>query len=166
MTVGMMAPAAVPAIRHVVTNTVPRRHTAICFLVGYFAVWCAYPLILRLVLAAGPGGRWTGAGALAIAAAWQLTAAKRACLRACGSARTLAAHGWAARLGALRFGGWHGLACVGSCWALMLAMLTVGPAGMAPLAGVLWLERIHGRARPRTTAAALAILAALTLPYR
>jgi hypothetical protein len=47
----------------------------------------------------------------------------------------------------------------------MLAMLTAGPAGMLPLAGVIWLERIHGRTRPRTTAVALAILAALTLPW-
>jgi predicted metal-binding membrane protein len=61
---------------------------------------------------------------LALAAAWQMTPLKRHALEACRRS-TLPASGRRAAASVARLGLRNGVACVGSCWAMMLAMALV-----------------------------------------
>lgn len=70
------------------------------------------------------------AAALAAAAAWQLTRWKAAALRACQRTVPLLLYGRCADAAVVRNGG----ACVGSCWAAMLAMDLASGAAMLPVA--------------------------------
>jgi predicted metal-binding membrane protein len=161
MTVAMMAPAGVPAVRYVWANTLSRWSAVGSFLVGYLAVWSAFS-------AAASGSRVLAVPALLLAAGWQLTRVKRRCLRRCHTAVVLPAQGVPAVACSLRYGLRHGLYCVGTCWALRLVMLAAGPgrlAWMAGIAALVYLERFTNRARAlaRPTAVAFAVLAVATL---
>lgn len=87
---------------------------------------------------------------LLLAGLYQFTPPKRACLARC---RRVGA-AWAAPGQASNPGGWalglqHGLACLGSCWALMLLMFAFGAAGllwMLAFAAVMTAERLARRA--------------------
>jgi predicted metal-binding membrane protein len=65
-----------------------------------------------------------------VAAGWELTAAKRRCLRACHRTLPLPPDGWKADAACARFGLRYGWACLGACWALMLAMAIAGHASL------------------------------------
>jgi predicted metal-binding membrane protein len=181
MTAATMLPSCLPAVRHVVRNSLPpRRRLAVWeFLAPYFAVWTMFALAATLLdegvhrLAEG----WAGLGpdsplpfgaALVVAAAWQLTPSKRACLRSCRRGAVLAAHGRRADLSCLGFGLRYGLSCVGSCWALMLVMFAAGlghVVWMALLAMLAWAEKARPSSRKvtRPSAAGLAGLAVATV---
>ena len=59
-----------------------------------------------------------------LAAFWQFSPFKRKCLRACHRSVPLPLVRMKAEVASIRFGVRNGSACVGSCWALMLVMLT------------------------------------------
>ena len=129
----MMLPMAAMAIRHVAFRSFrERRRRAIAgFLLGYAAVWLAVgPLYLALGLvvhlAAGGTILVPLAAALALAAAWQATEAKRRSLRQCHRTVPLAPCGWRADRACLAFGLAHGRSCLVSCWALMLVPAAAG----------------------------------------
>jgi len=105
------------------------------------------------------------AAVLAIAAAWQLTSAKRRALNACHLPSPLPPRGWRASAGVARFGLRNGGACVGSCWAAMLAMAVVPSSHllwMASLTGFVVTEKLSRRPR-HATARGAALLAATAL---
>ncbi|HEY6276490.1 MAG TPA: DUF2182 domain-containing protein [Streptosporangiaceae bacterium] len=164
MTVAMMGPAALAGIRHTGLNSLRwRRARAMTeFAAAYLAVWAGFG-VLALAAAALPRipGPAALAAVLAAAAAWQLSPAKRRCLRACHRSVPLPPRGWRAEWGSLRFGLRNGAACLGSCWCLMLVMVAA-PAGqllwMAGLAGAVTAERLAPgpRAMTRFTAVACA----------
>jgi predicted metal-binding membrane protein len=154
MCIAMMVPVAVPAVRHVATNSLRRRRGAAAaqFLVAYLLVWVAFG---ALVLAALPPSAesWLLPAALGLAAAWQVQPWLRWFLWACHRTVPLPPRGWRAVRGSLRFGLRHGLACVGVCWPFMLAMAALtGASGLAQVAWMAVLAPLAAIARlvPRT----------------
>jgi predicted metal-binding membrane protein len=168
MAAAMMLPGALPAVRHVAVNSLRwrRRRAVATFVAVYLASWSAFGL---LVLALAP--LWSSldatavsAAALILAAAWQLTPAKRSALRACHIAPPLPPRGPRATAGVVRFAARNGAACVGSCWALMLAMTVAAPAALwtVVVTGIVTAEKLGPRPR-RTARTTAALLAAGTL---
>jgi predicted metal-binding membrane protein len=112
---------------------------------AYFGVYAALriPAVapsLAAFAVAAPGA------VLIVAAAYQLSPLKTACLSKCVSPMGFfTLHNERGLSGALRMGVWHGAYCVGCCWAYMLVMLVVGlmsiPA-MVTLAGLIALEKV------------------------
>ncbi|MFC9585279.1 DUF2182 domain-containing protein [Streptomyces yangpuensis] len=171
MCVAMMLPAALPALAHVGENSLRRcRQRAMAgFAAVYLTVWTGYGALLLVTapLWSRPPGHAVAAGALALAAAWQLTVHKRRALRDCHRSSPLPLSGPRAAVGTVRFGLRHGGACLRSCWALMAVMAAAGGGGamlawMALLTGIVMAERFA--AGPgRATRLAAGVLAAAAL---
>ena len=135
MAPAMMLPSALPAARHVALNSRWRRRQrgGAVFAGAYLAVWLLFGLVaisLARLARLPEGAGWPLAAALAVAAGWELTAAKRRCLRACHRTLPLPPDGWKADAACARFGLRYGWACLGACWALMLAMAIAGHASL------------------------------------
>jgi predicted metal-binding membrane protein len=108
------------------------------FVAGYLLVWtaaglAAYGLFdlarsLELAfLAWDKAGRYVTGGVIAVAAVYQMTALKQACLVKCRSPMMFLAERWRhGRRGALELGLRHGAWCLGCCWALMAALFALG----------------------------------------
>jgi predicted metal-binding membrane protein len=159
MSAAMMLPALVPAAS--LASALGR--SCVGFVAGYFTVWAAtgLPAFIaerRLMV----GGTWLAAGALVVAAAYQITPLKDVCLRSCRSPL-----GLLMRRDALRAGVEHGVVCLGCCWALMLALLALGSASlvwMACVSLVIFLEKVTiGRRASVPIALGLLMLAAGTV---
>lgn len=135
MAPAMMLPSALPAARHVALNSRWRRRQrgGAVFTGAYLAVWLLFGLVavsLTRLARLPEGAGWPLAAALAVAAGWELTAAKRRCLRACHRTSPLPPDGWKADAACARFGLRYGWAGLGACWALMLAMAIAGHASL------------------------------------
>jgi predicted metal-binding membrane protein len=110
----------------------------VLFVAGYLLVWTAAGLVayagFEFVRDADPGflawdegGRYVTAGVIAVAAMYQVTPSKRACLVKCRSPLMFLAERWRhGRAGGLELGIRHGAWCLGCCWALMAALFAVG----------------------------------------
>lgn len=166
MTVAMMGPAVLPAVRHVTRSSLRwrRRRAAGEFAAVYLALWVGLgAAALTLASWIGPSARLV-AGGLLVAAVWQVTPQKRRSLWSCHRAVPFPPSGIRATVGCARFGVIHGLACIGSCWPLMTVM-AVAPAPhvvwAAPLTTVVLHERRarHPRQATRRSAICLAIAA-------
>lgn len=152
MSVATMAPTLGLPITHLWGRSLARMRWPMLatFVAGYLAPWIAAGVILipaALILLNSGLPSWATAllGVLA-AGGWQLTPAKRACLRACHRTPPLSAFGWAALGDSLRFGVVHGMACLGSCWALMCApmLLSAGhDVAMMAVAAYVLFERLR-----------------------
>lgn len=180
MMAAMMLPALVPVVA--LYQRAARRGTVApvpVFLAGYLAVWAvpgipAYFAWKALQPAIMDGQRWTGllaGGALLVAALYQLTPLKAACLRGCRSpftAFTTVRGSLADPLVAVRVGARNGLWCLGCCWALMTVLISVGvmqPWWMVGVAALIFSEKAlpRGRALARPVGVALALLGVLLL---
>jgi predicted metal-binding membrane protein len=168
MAVAMMLPLALPAVQQLIVDSLPwrRRRSIGSFLATYLGVWVAFGVGSVLI-----AGLWQGRRALtltaflAVAAAWQLTPAKRWARDACQLRSAPRSQGmWptarAANLG-LRSGG----ASVCSCWAMMLAA-SIATSGrllwMLGLSAAMSSEALASRQRLATRwVALLLVLAAL-----
>jgi predicted metal-binding membrane protein len=129
------------------------------FVVGYFAVWAASGLV-AFEAARGLAGAasWLAAGAIVAAAAYQLSPLKHACLRRCRSPL-----GLLLRRRPLRAGLEHGVACLGCCWALMLALLALGAGSllwMGAVAAAILVEKVTSAGARASGPVALALLGA------
>jgi predicted metal-binding membrane protein len=110
---------------------------------GYLIVWVLFSAaatLLQRVLASvailtpmmEPASPLATAALLAVAGVYQLTPAKRACLRACRSPLSFLMQRWPGRTSAaFRLGVRHGAYCVGCCWALMLLLFAGGVMNLA-----------------------------------
>jgi predicted metal-binding membrane protein len=155
MLVAMMLPLMLAPVRHVRDRSLARRRaraTAL-FLSSYFAVWMvAGAVLIPASLALRSSGASTTlliAGAFAIAAAWQFSPLKQACLNRLHAHAELPAFGGAADVGVIRFGVSHGVFCVGSCWALMALPMFGSSAPAASMLAVslwVWGEALGGPA--------------------
>jgi predicted metal-binding membrane protein len=115
----------------------PRDATAL-FVAGYLIVWTGAGLVAYALLEAlrsldleafswDHGGRYVAGGVIVVAAVYQLTPLKNACLTRCRSPLMFLAERWRdGRAGGLRLGAEHGAWCVGCCWGLMVALFAVG----------------------------------------
>lgn len=86
------------------------------------------------------------AGVLGLAAAYQFTPLKTACLAQCqGPVGFLAAHWRRGPWGAFRLGLLHGRSCLGCCWAMMLILFVGGVMNLVWIAalGILALAERH-----------------------
>jgi predicted metal-binding membrane protein len=114
-----------------------------CFVAGYLLLWAAAGLVGYAILKLGReldgglfawdrAGRWAAVGVLLMAAAYEFTPLKEACLRRCrGPVGFLVSEWRDGRGGALRMGIVHGGWCVGCCWALMAALFALGAMSLA-----------------------------------
>jgi predicted metal-binding membrane protein len=140
MSAAMMVPSTLPTVRHVAVHSIwwRRRRATGEFVLAFLAVWVLFSVLVLGALgswrAASSG--WALAGALALAAAWQLTPFKQRALRACHRPSPLPPQGWRASLGTARFGWRDGAACVASCWAMMAAAALAGPTALLWMGGV------------------------------
>jgi len=186
MTAAMMLPSSVPftVLFARTARRAPRYGlTMTLFLLAYFAVWTGFAgtamvfdWLLHNAVHASPWliahDQVIAAGTLALAAAYQLSPLKDACLRTCRNpgAYLMRVYRRGPSAGA-RLGLEHGLFCLGCCWALMLVMFAVGVAHLAWM-GVLAIVMLVEKAAPwgervvAPVAACLGLLAvaALTMP--
>jgi predicted metal-binding membrane protein len=172
MTVAMMGPAALGVLHYTGLNSLRwrRRRAMAEFSAGYIAVWAAFGVLALAAAAAIPGSSRTAALAavLAAGAVWQLTTVKRRSLLACHRTVPLPPRGWRAGKAAFGFGLRNGLACVGSCWCLML-ISAIAPGGQLLWTGALTTaitaERLARRPRRaiQATAAVLGFATVATL---
>ncbi len=183
MMAAMMFPSVAPMVATYVSVQRGRRARAMpaarggtaCFVGGYLVAWSAagllcYALLRIGQLAAGDDfwqgdGRWVSVGVLALAAVYELTPAKHACLRRCrGPVAFILEHWRDGRVGALRMGAVHGAWCVGCCWGLMAALVALGLMSlgwMAVVALLIAVEKLvpHPRWATGSVAALLALAA-------
>jgi predicted metal-binding membrane protein len=159
MTAAMMLPSSLGFIRYYATTAgrAPDFPFAlVLFLSGYFTVWTAFALVafsgdmqLHRIVDAWP---WLAAhaalipaGTLALAAVYQFTPLKDACLKACRHpAIYLMRHYRRGAINGLRLGFGHAIYCLGCCWALMLVMFAAGVAHLAwmgVLAAIMFVEK-------------------------
>ena len=148
MMAAMMLPSAAPAVlAYRDTASRGEKVTATAwFAAGYLVLWAASGLVGYALLEAGRslapgalawdrGGRWVAAGVLVLAAAYELTPAKRACLTRCRGRRpdgpAAGRRGPASALSAgVGYGGW----CLGCCWAMMAALFALGAMSLVWMA--------------------------------
>ncbi len=183
MTVAMMLPSSLSFIRlyAVTAARAPDFPLALCAFVGaYLLVWTGFALVafagdmqVHRLVDAWP---WLSAHAtlipaatLALAAIYQFTPLKDACLKACRHPGLYLMSRY--RRGALngfRIGFGHALFCVGCCWALMLVMFAAGVAHLAwmgVLAALMFVEKATpaGERIVAPAGAALGLLAVAAL---
>jgi predicted metal-binding membrane protein len=118
-------------------QTAPAGATTL-FVIGYLAVWTAAGLVAYALFEGlrslsidafswDRGGKYVAGGVLLLAAVYQLTPLKYACLRRCRGPLGFLIESWRdGRVGALRMGFAHGAWCLGCCWALMAALFALG----------------------------------------
>ena len=127
------------------------------FVAGYLAVWTAFGLaayglfvgVRSLSIPAfswSHGGPYLAGAVLILAAAYQLTSAKDACLRRCRGPLAFVTTRWREGPGgAVRMGVVHGAWCVGCCWGLMAALFALGVMSipwMIVIAGLVAVEKL------------------------
>jgi predicted metal-binding membrane protein len=154
MAMAMMLPPAMPSIHHIALNSLywRRRRAVFEFAIVLVAIWVTYSVaVVGVVGSTGaPSVPLAPAAALALAALWQLTPLKRRALQACHRTGPLPPKGWRATTAVAGFGFRNGLACLASCWAMMLTTAFVGLpklAWMAALTGLITAERVSIRPR-------------------
>ena len=179
MMAAMMLPSVAPTVAlYARMSRASSSLAPLVFSTGYLVVWSAAGALAYAATSGGRyvfgdtlswdrGGRWVAAAVLALAAAYELTPLKHACLSRCRSPLGFVLGSWRGGLaGGLGMGVRHGAWCVGCCWALMAALFALGVmsiAWMAFVAGVIAVEKLLPWRRVATfgTAAALVVLATL-----
>jgi predicted metal-binding membrane protein len=174
----MMLPSVAPMVagyaRLQRARVSTRSGSTAVFITGYLVVWTLFGVAAYAAFEAarqlsgdslswGRGGRWLTVAILLVAAAYQLTPVKDACLRRCRSTIPFLTREWRdGRSGALRMGVLHGAWCSGCCWALMVTLFALGVMSLTwmALVGVaIAAEKLLPR--PNLTAHAIAVVLVL-----
>jgi predicted metal-binding membrane protein len=153
MMVGMMLPSATPLILLIlgVYRRRDDRHTqlnSVLFVGGYLLAWTVFSLaaasgqillhraaLLSAAMVARSG--FLAAGILFVAGLYQLLPVKNACLTHCRSPLSFLGHHWREGPGgAIHMGFFHGLFCVGCCWALMALLFVAGVMNLLWVAAI------------------------------
>ncbi len=183
MMAAMMLPTVVPMV--LAHLAVTRRRgdgplPTIVFVAGYLAVWSASGVLpyfaylgLSRLGADAAQSTWLpvlAGSTLAFAGAYQFTAWKRVCLDKCQSPFAfIVTHDFEGGMrGALRAGIWHGVFCLGCCWALMTVLLVVGLMNLVWMAGLFLVflaekSSRHGLLLARISGAALVMLGLIVI---
>ena len=177
MMAAMMFPSVGPMVVTYARMSRGSAAAVAALLAGYLAAWTAWGLLAYGVLQAGraldgglldwdQGGRWVTVGVLLLAAVYELTPWKDACLSRCRSPFAYLVGSWrGGRTGALRMGAEHGAWCVGCCWGLMVALFALGAMSlgwMALVAALIALEKLSPW-RAAAMATVTAVLVALAI---
>lgn len=177
MMTAMMFPAITPVVKLYGRAAAAGRVAPLPWFVGgYIAIWtsmglpayAAWRALMDPIEQVQPwAGRLAGA-VLLVAAVWQVTPLKSACLRHCRSPISFFLR-FGSKVtrptGALRMGATHGLFCLGCCWALMAILVALGTmnlAWMAALALLILVEK-NAPAGERIALAAGVVFAVLGL---
>ena len=181
MMAAMMLPSAIPTVAFYGGLVRDRKQLAsLCFVAGYLVVWAVAGLAAFALAEAGGrladgfltwsrAGRWTAGATLLVAAAYQLTPLKHACLRRCRSPLAFLLGSWRpGLLGGFRLGLSSGAWCASCCWAIMASLFALGVmsiAWTAFVAGIVALEKLlpWRRIATGTTTALLFTLGLLLL---
>jgi predicted metal-binding membrane protein len=176
MMAAMMFPSVSPTVALYARMAARESRVApLVFAAGYLLTWAAAGVLAYAVAQLGAGllgselawdraGRWFAGGTLVVAAVYELTPLKDACLARCRSPLGFLLGNWRAGLaGALQLGARHGAWCVGCCWALMASLFALGVmsiAWMAFVAALIAAEKTlpWGRAVTWGTAALLLVI--------
>jgi predicted metal-binding membrane protein len=177
----MMFPSVAPTVALYSRMTSRRSPLApLLFATGYLVTWGAAGVLAFVIAVAGGrvagdvlawdrAGRWVAGATLLVAAVYELTPLKDACLGKCRSPLGFLLGSWRdGWRGALQMGVKNGAWCVGCCWALMASLFALGimsVAWMAFVAGLIAIEKILPWKRAATygTAAILLALGVLLL---
>jgi predicted metal-binding membrane protein len=180
MMAAMMFPSVAPTIALYARMSGKSRLMPVLFTGGYLLTWAGAGVIAFVIgLAASRAGggqlSWDHAGRpaagamLILAAGYELTPLKNACLGRCRSPLGTLLRSWhGGWSGALRMGAQNGAWCVGCCWALMASLFALGVMSvtwMALVAGFIAVEKILPWRRTATygTAVVLLVLGVLVL---
>jgi predicted metal-binding membrane protein len=181
MMAAMMLPSVAPTVALYARMTRSRSPWApLIFTAGYLLTWSAMGLLAYGVFVlgrelAGAQLAWDGAGrrlaggTLLLAAGYELTPLKDACLSRCRSPLGFPLGRWRdGPGGALAMGARHGAWCLGCCWALMASLFALGVmsiAAMAFVAALIAFEKTvpWERTATRATAAVLVVLGVLLI---
>lgn len=188
MMAAMMFPSVAPTVALYSRMTRQRSPLSpLIFTAGYLVTWAvagilAYAIRTAIdatdhnVFAWDHAGRWVAGTTLLVAAAYQLTPLKDACLGKCRSPLGFLMSSWRdGSSGALKMGTVHGVWCVGCCWALMAALFALGIMSvgwMAIVAGIIAVEKtlpwrrfaLHGTALLLLILGTLLLVAPSTIP--
>ncbi len=157
MMAAMMFPSVLPTAA-VYARITRRRGTdrALLFTAAYLLVWGATGAAAYGVFEAGRrifghelawnrAGSAVAAGVILLAAVYEFTPWKDACLARCRGPLGFVMSSWReGRLGAVQMGARHALWCLGCCWALMAALFALGIMSlgwMAVVAALIVLEK-------------------------
>ena len=156
MMAAMMLPSLVPAVALCSRMTrQPGPAQALLFTAGYLSVWVAAGAFAYLLfelgktlfgpdLAWGESGRWIAGWILLLAAVYELTPLKRACLSRCRSPLAFLKENWRDGAGgAIEMGIGNAAWCVGCCWALMASLFALGVMSLTWMAFVAALVAIQ-----------------------
>ena len=157
MMAAMMFPSVAPTVA--LYSRMTRKRSLllpIAFTAGYLVTWAvagavAFALVTGVGRVSGNALAWNHAGRpvagtiLILAAVYQLTPLKDACLGKCRSPLGLLLGSWRdGRSGAFHMGAKNGAWCVGCCWALMASLFALGVmsvAWMVFVAGLITIEK-------------------------
>jgi predicted metal-binding membrane protein len=177
----MMLPSAAPMILTFAAAQAGRdRNVAVptwIFVAAYILVWAYAGLVVYVLLHAGKdlvdhlawleNGAWAPLALgvmLTLTGMYQFTPLKRRCLHRCRSPLAFLKKHWRDDAeGAVEMGFWHGLYCLGCCWAYFSVM--VAAAGMMSIAWmfaitlVVFAEKVLPHARRISAAVALGLIA-------
>lgn len=175
MMAAMMFPSVSPTVA--LYSRMTRGHSVmrpLIFALGYLATWAAAGAATFAIAYAGGqvvgdvltwdrAGRWVAAATLIVAAVYELTPLKDACLGKCRSPLGLLLGSWReGPAGAFRMGMRNGAWCVGCCWALMASFFALGimsAVWMAVVAGLIAVEKTLPWRRVATYGTAIVLLA-------
>jgi predicted metal-binding membrane protein len=157
MMAAMMFPSVSPTVALYARMTAERSFVRpLIFALGYLVTWAAAgALVFAIAFVGGRvvgdvfawdrAGRWVAAGTLVVAAVYELTPLKDACLGKCRSPLGLLLGSWReGHAGAFGMGVRNGAWCVGCCWALMASFFALGIMSviwMAIVAGLIAIEK-------------------------
>jgi predicted metal-binding membrane protein len=149
MMAAMMFPSVSPTVALYARMTSARSPLLpLLFAAGYLLTWTVAGIgVFALavtgghafgdVLAWDRAGRWVAGATLVVAAVYELTPLKDACLGKCRSPLGFLLGAWRdGRAGAVRMGATHGAWCVGCCWALMASLFALGVMSLVWMAFV------------------------------
>ena len=174
MMAAMMFPSVAPTVALYARMSPTSRLVPAVFTAGYLATWAGAGVVAFLIglaahRAVGRDLAWQHAGrplagaTLLVAAVYELTPLKNACLGKCRSPLGALLGSWRGGWsGALRMGARNGAWCVGCCWALMASLFALGVMSvtwMAIVAGVIATEKTLPWRRTATWGTALLLVA-------
>ena len=149
MMAAMMLPSISPTVALYARMTRERSPlSALLFAAGYLVTWSGVGVVAFALAVAGSriagdvlawdrAGRWVAAATLVLAAVYELTPLKDACLGKCRSPLGFLLGAWREGWsGSLRMGANNGAWCVGCCWALMASLFALGIMSIAWMAFV------------------------------
>ena len=174
MMAAMMFPSVSPTVALYSRMTSERSPLQpLLFAAGYLLTWTLAGLgVFTLAVAGGRiagdvlawdrGGRWVAGVTLIVAAVYEFTPLKDACLGKCRSPLGFLLGSWRdGHKGAVRMGAAHGAWCVGCCWALMASLFALGVMSliwMAFVAALIAFEKTVPRHRAATWGTAAVLL--------